>query len=81
MLGRVSGFVLIFNLSEFLTPFNVLEIFSLPMEDIVGHTVRAEAVVKGKKKEAVVQCALEACKILDKYGLLRQANHGKLKFM
>ncbi|CAL1300775.1 unnamed protein product [Larinioides sclopetarius] len=46
----------------------------LPVDTPTGEFLTVEASVTGKKKEAVIACALEACRTLDRMGLLRQSH-------
>lgn len=59
------------------SPSLLLLLCRLPLETVTGEPVYAEASVKGKKKEAVLECALTACRMLDAEGVLRQSSKGK----
>ena len=53
----------------------VLSSCSLPIDTMSGETVYAEGSGRAKK-EAVLECALTACRMLDTEGILRESRKG-----
>ena len=45
----------------------------LPIDSASGRPIVAEASLTGKKKDAMNNCALEACRLLDKHGMFKQS--------
>ena len=45
----------------------------LPIDTPSGKAVVAEASITGKKRDAFNNCALEACRLLDKHGMFKQS--------
>ncbi|XP_035824464.1 kanadaptin isoform X2 [Aplysia californica] len=54
-------------------------VLDLPVDGPNGEELVAEVVVSGKRKDAVIACALEACRMLDKLGMLRSSKHESRK--
>ena len=51
----------------------------LPITNKFGQPIYAEASVEGKKKECMAACALEACRILNSEGVLKQSHKEKAR--